>query len=63
MFSSVTVAARPNGLATVKPAEIAARLRMNSRRDDPASRSGPESAAGSMEQSDLRCISLKILRF
>ena len=63
MLFSVTVVARPNGAATVKPAEIAARLRINCRREEPPSRSGPESAGGSILQSDLRCISLKIQSF
>ena len=41
MLFSARLAARPKGAATVRPAEIAARLRMNSRREENPSRSGP----------------------
>ena len=58
---SVTATPRATGAATVKPAETAARRRMNSRREEPFSWSGSESAGSSILQSDLRCIILAIL--
>src|ERR1700730_14306234 len=60
-LSWVSAAARPKGAATVRPAEIAARRRMNSRREGPSLWSDSESAGGSILQSDLRCIILEIL--
>ena len=59
-LSSVTATPRASGAATVKPAEIAAKRRMNWRREEPSSWFGSASAGSSISRSDLRCISLKV---
>jgi hypothetical protein len=61
MPSSVTAAPRPNGTATVNPAEIATIRRINWRREEP-SWVGSSPADGSILQSDFRCIRLETFK-